>query len=585
MSWCFVSREFPPFSGGGIGTYARAMTQSLVMAGEKPVVITVGDGLRSEAVEDGVVVIRLPLVEGDDWSAPHPNARSPETIAAWNALGPHSVFSMLVADVLEDVIARHGVDLVEFADTGAAGWFALNRRRNLGAFGDVRMLTNVHSPSAWIEEHNRRCEPGRQMHELQRMEHEQAKWSDAVITPSQYMADWVGENWGIRAEVMRNPLPARVPHDEDAEEDGVLFVGRLEYRKGIDTLCRAWSKLKEEDHRLHLVGQDVPDQRTGVPIGERLLSEMPREASLLVVEHGSMSPAGVHTLQSGASVVVVPSPVDNLPYTCVEAMAAGRVVVASDVGGASELIEDGVSGLLFESGSCESLAITLRRALDMPEQARIEMGEKACERIDSMCSAASVVSARRVHAKGVEHWRDILSDPECVAVNTTGVDEDKLKQLCDAVTNSGAAFAHGWPESKGRIFAHSSPSYAGMLAGPRKIGPMIVRRQWLEKPEVGDFVPAHKGDRFETGDAWKLAAAICAAGGKGVVVPEAVTDTNEPAAPAAAGDAHALIGPEIVRGEPGLPVGRAVRLAPAFEGQSDTIKSRVMGTAKKLLGG
>jgi len=117
MSWCFVSREFPPFSGGGIGTYALAMAQSLVMAGEKPIVITVGDGVQSESVEDSIVVIRLPLVKGDDWSAPHPAVRTPKTVAAWNALGPHAVFSMLVADILEDVIARHSVDLVEFADT------------------------------------------------------------------------------------------------------------------------------------------------------------------------------------------------------------------------------------------------------------------------------------------------------------------------------------------------------------------------------------------------------------------------------------------------------------------------------------
>jgi glycosyltransferase involved in cell wall biosynthesis len=585
MSWCFVSREFPPFSGGGIGTYARAITQSLVMAGQKPVVVTVGDGIRSESVEDGVVVIRLPLVEGDDWAAPHPNARTPETKAAWSALGPHAVFSMLVADVLDDVIARHGVDLVEFADTGASGWFSLNRRRNLGAFGAVRMMTNVHSPSAWIEEHNRRCEPGRQMHELQRMEREQARWSDAVITPSQYMADWVRQNWGIDSTVIRNPLPDLLPREQDSEEDGVLFVGRLEYRKGIDTLCRAWSKLRESDHRLHLVGQDVPDQRTGVPIGERLLSEMPREASLGVVEHGSMSPAGVHSLQSGASVVVVPSPVDNLPYTCVEAMAAGRVVVASDTGGASELIEDGISGLLFESGSCESLAITLRRALDMSETSRIEMGECACERIASMCSAAAVVTARREHARGVEHWRDILNDPECVAINASTADNPKLKQLCNAVTNSGAAFAHGWPTSHKRIVAHGSSSFAGMLTGPRKVGPIVVRREWLEKPNIASIITSTDADMFDVGEAWKLVAAITAAGGEGVVVPEVVIDAGEPDSPAISEDTHALIEPSIVRGEPGMPVGRAVRLVPAFEGQTDTIKSRVMGTAKKLLSG
>ncbi|PHQ79510.1 MAG: hypothetical protein COB69_07825 [Phycisphaera sp.] len=46
-----------------------------------------------------------------------------------------------------------------------------------------------------------------------------------------------------------------------------------------------------------------------------------------------------------------------------------------------------------------------------------------------------------------------------------------------------------------------------------------------------------------------------------------------------------MIDTAIVRGKPGQPVGRGVRLAPAFEEQTGTVKSRVMGTAKKLLGG
>lgn len=582
MNWCFVSREFPPFSGGGIGTYARAITQSLVMAGEKPVVITVGAGLRTEDVEDGVMVVRLPLVEGDDWSRPHPNARTPETEAAWNALGPHSVFAMQVADVLPDIIERHKVDLVEFADTGAAGWFALNRRRNLCAYGDVRMITNVHSPSAWIEQHNRRCEPGRQMYELQRMEREQAQWSDAVITPSQYMSDWVRAHWGLEAEVMRNPLPAPVRAAHTDEEDGVLFVGRLEYRKGIDTLCRAWTKLKAEGVRLHLVGQDTPDERTGVPIGERLLSEMPREAALTVVEHGVMAPESVRALQDEASVVVVPSPEDNFPYTCVEAMAAGRVVVASDIGGASELIEDGISGFLFESGNCESLAITLRRAIDMPAVDRSTMGERAVDRVQELCNVARVVSARREHAQSIEHWRDILSDAQCVALNAPGASTDELHKLCDAVTNSGCAFAIGWPRVGKRIIAHATPCYAGLLAGPREVGPVVVRTSWLQKPEIATLVGS---DPSRHREGWKLLAAICAKGGQGAVVPECILEIPEPQGEAIKADVHATMDASIIRGEPGLPIGRAVRLAPAFEGQTDTIKSRVMGTARKLLGG
>lgn len=583
MTWCLISREFPPFSGGGIGTYARAFTQSLVMAREKPVVITMGEGPRTERVEEGVRVIRLPLAEDEDWSRPHPAARTPETLAAWNALGPHAVFAMQVADVLQEIISKYEIDLVEFADTGAAGWFALNRRRNLCVYGDVRMITHVHSPSAWVEELNRRLEPGRAMHELQKMEMEQARWSDAVITPSNYMANWVRTNWNVEPSVIPYPLPAPVDELRSDEEDGVLFVGRLEYRKGIDTLCNAWSKLKPGHIRLHLVGHDTTDERTGVPIGERLLSEMPREASLTVVEHGPMDPAHVRALQNEASVIVVPSPADNFPYTCIEAMASGRVVVASDVGGAAELIEDGVSGLLFEAGSCESLAVTLKRAMDLSPNDRAMMGEKAGTRVGDVCRVSRVVELRREHARRIEHWRDILSDADCVFINASQLTREDRQRLCDAVTASRSDFAIGWVRTGRGILAQGTPSFAGLLAGPREVGPIAMRRKRFDALET-TLTPDDVGD-VSCRESWRLLAKALHAGAKGVVVPEVIVDSAEPAGETPPIDVHAMIGREIVTGEPGLPVGRALRLAPAFEEQTDTIKARVMGTARKLLGG
>lgn len=586
MSWCIVSREFPPFSGGGIGTYATSVTQAMVRAGQHPIVITVGPGERTEDIEDGVTVVRLPLALGEDWSGPHPAIRKPETQAAWNALGPHSVFAMQVANELETLIVRYGIDLVEFADTGAAGWFALNRRRNLCSYSDVRMVTFVHSPSAWIERVNRRCEPGRAMHELQRMEREQAQWSDAVVTPSEFMAGWVQENWGVRASVIRLPLPTQEPQDVDEIEADVLFVGRMEYRKGIDTLLSAWSRLKPEA-RLHLVGTDTPDERTGVPIGERLISQMPRESALTVVEHGRMSPGGVSALQHSAGVVVVPSPEDNSPFTCIEAMQAGRVVIASDIGGASEFIEDGVSGLIFESANAVSLAEVLGRALAMPGQARQEMGQRAAERVRAMCEPKTILAERTLHAKGVEHWREIQSDPACVMINTPSMISASCENLCTAVTSSGTDFAIGWPRIGERVIAHGSPSLEGLIVGPREVGSVVLRRSWLKHPEVRAALPTDidPDQAIRVREVWKLLALLVSLGAKGTAVPEAKCEVSNPEGPMVNVDITKLVRREMVAGETGQPIGRAVRLVQAFEEQGDTIKSRLMGTARKLLGG
>ena len=584
MNWCLVSREYPPFTGGGIGTYAKAMASLLARRGERVVVVTTGPGKMKVEKEDGVVVVRLPLVEGDDWSRPHPAIRTAMTEAAWRAFVPHAVFSMGVADVLPGLILEYGIDVVEFPDTGAAGWFTLNTRRTTGAYDGVRMLTVVHSPSAWVERVNRRCQPGRAMHELCRMEHEQAQWSDAVVSPSHFMADWVRTNWNITPAVIRNPIPIAEDSETGPIEDGVLYVGRLEYRKGIDTLLHAWAKVKT-DQRLHLVGLDVPDERVGVRIGESLLGQIPREASLRVVEHGVLGSSEVGSLQSSVSVVVVPSPEDNLPYTCVEAMASGRVVIASRVGGASELIEDGVSGLLFDSGQVDSLAQVLTRALAMSDAEIRDMGEAARERVQSMCDPATVLDDRLRHALTAEHWREIHGEMSLVTLNAGSMIDPGIERLRRAVMQTDAAFAHGWPKSNGRIIAHATPSVGGYLAGPREVGPVVVQRSWLEREPMCSALPAIEGEIGSVRDVWKLLSLILLNGGRGAVVPNAVCKVAEPEGPGVEVDAGSLVDESVLLGEPGVLVGRAVRLGSAFEGPMPTMTSRVMGKAKRLLGG
>jgi hypothetical protein len=169
-----VSREYPPFVGGGIGAYAARWARLLAeraAAGEAsgwgaPVVVTTGpEGRMVEAVEDGITVVRLPLVawiaprsaggggkgrggslhgcppgrggypEGQpDWSRPHPAIATPEVEAAFRTFHPTAVFAMQVADALPQIVARHGIGAIEGPDTGAPMWFALNQRRRAGAW-------------------------------------------------------------------------------------------------------------------------------------------------------------------------------------------------------------------------------------------------------------------------------------------------------------------------------------------------------------------------------------------------------------------------------------------------------------------
>src|SRR5262249_35924958 len=89
-----------------------------------------------------------------------------------------------------------------------------------------------------------------------------------------------------------------------------------------------------------------------------------------------------------------PSFWENFPNTCLEAMAAGGVVVAADGSGMAEMIEDRRSGLLFRAGDSESLRQTLIRTLDAPEL-RESLRAGAVQRVRAL-SAPEAVAGRFV---------------------------------------------------------------------------------------------------------------------------------------------------------------------------------------------
>jgi glycosyltransferase involved in cell wall biosynthesis len=98
----------------------------------------------------------------------------------------------------------------------------------------------------------------------------------------------------------------------------------------------------------------------------RLLRHMARQDSRLSLM-GVYDRTEVSRILQGLDVVVVPSVwYENSPNTILEAFSHRTPVVASDLGGMAELVEDGVNGLRFAPGDASSLAAKLRQLIDQP---------------------------------------------------------------------------------------------------------------------------------------------------------------------------------------------------------------------------
>lgn len=537
-----VSREFPPFVGGGIGTYTRRFSEALAGAGTRPIVVTVSaDGARRLESIGGVTVVRLPFIAGDDWSGPHPAIATPEARAAFRAFAPVSVFSMRVAAELPRLVDEFAVDAVEVPDTGAPGWFTLNARRTGGDAPGVPIVTMVHSPSAWIARLNHAPPPARRGMELLGMERDAARWSDALLCPSASLARGAEREWSMTPGAVRVvPYPlgsledeARASVERPAAGSGalprrVVFVGRLERRKGVPTLLDAFSITvgRGADLRLDLVGQDTIDPATRLPFGVPRLSAMPAAARERVTWHGRVDPAEASARIARSPIAVVPSPDDNLPYSLIEAMAAGRAVVASRAGGMGELVRDGIDGVLFEPGDAASLADALTRVAAMPDRDLTAFGRAAARRVLEVCGNDRVVAARADHLRSIAGARRsprASGSVDMVAVNAPpGAD---LAPLRRAVARGGIDFAHGWTRrADGVVAAFGTPAPETLATGPRALGPMIVRRSALEDARVRAVVPVHAdAPAVRVVNTWTLARALCSAGYAGAVVPECVT--------------------------------------------------------------
>lgn len=200
--------------------------------------------------------------------------------------------------------------------------------------------------------------------------------------------------------VVENPIEQRYFEIPAMPVAGrILFAGTMYPRKGVHDLVAAAVSLGERgiDFTLHVAGQphsqsylaQVRDLAARGRIAER------------VVFRGLLSEDDLSREFAEASIVVLPSYAETSPMFIQQAMAAGKAIVATQVGGLPYLIADGESGLLVEPGDVDALAVSLERLLGQPEL-RLRYGARARDEAIARFSPAEVA------AKSVAVYREVL---------------------------------------------------------------------------------------------------------------------------------------------------------------------------------
>ena len=185
-----------------------------------------------------------------------------------------------------------------------------------------------------------------------------------------------------------------IPVDEAREFVGVklkdkmvLFVGRIEPLKGIDTLISAMPCLNFMEDlgfcpvTLTIIGGD-PDADPEFMTAEMTrLQELSNDLGMdnMVIFLGKRSQDTLPYYYSAADVVVMPSHYESFGLVALEAMACGTPVIASQVGGLTHLVQDGVTGYHVANDDPQELCSKLKLLLG-DEERRLRFGKQATRR-------------------------------------------------------------------------------------------------------------------------------------------------------------------------------------------------------------
>lgn len=376
MRICLLSREYPPDTGfGGIATFTKHLAHGLKNLGHDVVVVALAKDKAKLADDNGIPVHR---VEAYPFTS---------KLSALSMCIPYSKYVLFCCTALWDKFAQlHAekpFDVIDTPELLAEGIIPAVTQT-------VPQVIRLYTPhSKFIAEKLHNVVPSFD-HQFVALLERIAMLEAAVLTsPSNDLAEFVAGDLGIKQsqiQIVRNPIDTQIftPDGDKAlpptEKLRLLFVGRLEGRKGITYLVDAIPKIVAACPNVEfvIIGDDTTtaEGMTSVLTGlKKSLSDSNCAKYVTFIDRISLD--ALPSYYRSADISVVPSVYDNSPYTCLEAMACGRPVIGTDAGGTKEYIEHNVSGLIIPA--CDSNAIAeacIKLLTDKAERTRLSQGAR-----------------------------------------------------------------------------------------------------------------------------------------------------------------------------------------------------------------
>lgn len=380
MRLAFISYEYPPDSAfGGIATYVEQAVRLMHSRGHDVEVFAASLEHEGLVERDGVIVHRI--CERD-----------------------REAFARRIAPVFRERHAALPFDVIEGPE------YYADAREITPLVPDIPLVVKLHTPSflmwrislgqSWTRNVRHFCgslwrrtkpcwDPQCNFEWLHAVD------ADEVATPCASLGELCVRGWKLdpkRTSLVPYPFvppPALLAVPVESRQKVVTFIGRLEVRKGVLDLAKAIPAIlrRHPDAKFKFVGRSV-EIKPGVEMRE-MLKRLLRNHMDAIEFVGPVNRDQLPSILQASDVCVFPSIWENFPNVCLEAMAAGRAIVASSEGGMEEMLNHGACGRLVKPRRPQVLANAVIELLN-DSALREKMGLAARERILSEYNAARI---------------------------------------------------------------------------------------------------------------------------------------------------------------------------------------------------
>ncbi|CAB5037144.1 unannotated protein [freshwater metagenome] len=363
--YCFVSGEYPP-DVGGVGRFTSDTARGLAAEGHEVHVVTRTDSTHRIDVERGVWVHKVPI---QDRYIP---------VLEDSPLRFNLEHCTALYHEVDRLHRRHPIDLVSAPIWNCEGLMPSLDQRFPTVTTLVTTLEKVMEilPS-WQEKDHIRALAALEVETLRR-----APFVHANSTATERSALTRTEGAVHLAHFGLDDPSIGVVAAEPAEQGivEVLFVGRLERRKGIDLLLEILPELLDSwpELRVRIIGRDTPSTEMDSTYREAfLLQQADRPSVLSRVEFaGELTDDEVRSAYAGCDIFCAPSRYESFGLVLLEAMSFSKPVVACDEGGMSDLVED--NGILVPINDSAALSVALSELIGDADK-REQMGRRGRE--------------------------------------------------------------------------------------------------------------------------------------------------------------------------------------------------------------